>query len=205
MQLGIFSNQIALSFPTSHYIRMSERVNPDYVPMGLDPDVGYLLMVATRTGDDDRNWECLANGSRDMVLQPSLLLQHKHQDFRQRSASLQGWFHALVDTAVPIDQVALKHFMPLKIRLLIDADLLVRIGKMPMTQVLKAEGVFDAETSMMNLGADTHVGLAMRLTWLIEAAGSDRPIFQLVNDQALDTFAIYLTRLHGKQVNRSRA
>lgn len=202
MQLGRFTHQVAVAVPMEHYLEMSRRISATHVDHQVSAGTGYLLLVAYDQQISGRTWGCLLCGTRDQVLQPSLLEGEGFDDTGLDENCLQGWFHALIDTAVPIDQIRLEQLKDVRFQLQLTAEVLQRVGTLPVTTALKSEGAFDAEHSTMSLEVSSTEGLARRLAWLIEISGNARPSFQPFSNSAMDRFGSYLSRLHGKVLRR---
>lgn len=202
MQLGSFSHQVALAVPMAQYYEFSMRINPLCPDPVVADEVGYLIVVARGDSSSNRTWEVLLAGSRDQVLQPGLLHNDGSDVLGQDLRRLEGWFHTLVDTAVPVEDISLESVRDVWLRLEVSAQLLKRISALPMTTPLRSEGAFDAERSLISLDAETTAGLARRLAWLLELSNEARPVFQPVNGPEMERFGLYLSRLHGKQIKR---
>lgn len=202
MQVGSFSHQVALEVPMGQFYEFSERITSMQPARVIDDEVGYMIFVARNQPDGHRSWEILLAGSREQVLQPGLLLNGGADVLGQDAIRLEGWFHKLVDTAVPVSEIRLSLISNVRIQLGLNAQLLQRISALPMTIQLRAEGAFNAEQSLINLDVETPEALAWRLAWLLELSREPRPVFQPVHSEALDQLGLYLARLHAKQLQR---
>lgn len=202
MQVGSFSHQVALAVPMGPYNDFSERITSVQPARVVDDEVGYLILVARNQNDGQRSWEVLLAGSRDQVLQPGLLLNGGADVLGEDAIRLEGWFHRLIDTAVPVSQIKLTSITTVQIQLALTAQLLQRITALPMTLQLRAEGAFNAEQSLISLDVETPEALAWRLAWLLDLSREPRPVFQPVQGEAIDQLGLYLARLHAKQLQR---
>ncbi|WP_440986179.1 hypothetical protein ACQHIH_21795 (plasmid) [Xanthomonas sontii] len=204
MQFGKFTHQVVLSVPMAPYMDLSRRVNADFNDHIVAPTTGYLLLVARETNKREHAWECLLAGSREQVIQPSLLEGNGTDIVARDVQRLKGWLHELMATAVCTLDVSVEVFRHVQVQLSVSAELLKRASELPLTIALRAEGAFDAEGATVSLRVDTAAGLARRLGWLLEISRTARPVFQPVNGAAMDRLGLYLSRMHGRQLRRGR-
>nr|WP_312130762.1 hypothetical protein [Stenotrophomonas pavanii] len=200
MQIGNLTHQVVLSVPMGPYLDLSRRIRPDFHGHIVDSTTGYLLLVARSSEKSVRSWECLRAGSREHICQTSPELAGG--DLDSEVGRLKGWLHELIETAVSMTDVSLEVFRDVRVQLQVSAELLQRVSELPLTVALRAEGAFDAETSTMNLQADSSTGLARRLGWLLEISRAAHPAFQPVIGVPVDRLGMYLVRVHGRQLLR---
>ncbi|WP_267122666.1 hypothetical protein [Xanthomonas sacchari] len=183
---------------------LSRRLNSDFNDHIVASTTGYLLLVARDSGKHEHAWECLLAGSREQMLQPSLLEGGGTDKVARDVQRLKGWLHELMASAVCTLDVSVEVFREVQVRLSVSAELLQRVSELPLTIALRAEGAFDAEGATVNLRVDTVAGLARRLGWLLELSRSARPVFQPVSGAAMERLGLYLSRMHGRQLRRGR-